>query len=116
MKKLMLAAVAVVGVALTAAEASASGCSSPFCQGPGAQGGLGLFRKQPLPAFQAAPWYLYWPYNAHFMTPSPLQGPYYAPPPVGGGMVNPYFPAQYPVPPVGLAPAVPAVPAYTPAP
>lgn len=113
MKKLMSAAVAVL--AFSAAEASAAGCSSPFCQGPGLQGGL--FKKQPLPAFQAAPWYLYWPYNAHFMTPSPLQGPYYAPPP-GGQLANPYFPAQYPVPAVGVVPgaAVPAAPTYTPAP
>jgi len=61
-----------------------------------------LFVKQPLPAFQAAPWYLYWPYNAHFMTPAPLglgtQG--YAPGAYGsygagfnGGGGNPYFPA-----------------------
>ena len=101
MKKLILAAVAVLGVALSAAPASAAGCSSPFCQGPGVKGTV--FKKHPMPAFQAAPWYLYWPYNAHFMTPSPLQGPYYAPPPAGG-VVNPYFPAA------------PVVPAFTPAP
>ena len=70
------------------------GCNGPLCQAPPSVDGGGLFGRilgrQPMPAFQAAPWYLYWPYNAHFMTPAPLQGAYYAPP-TGGGMVNPYF-------------------------
>ena len=85
MKKLFAIAAATVGVAALASDASAAGCASPFCGGansgwrPG-----GLFVKQPLPAFQAAPWYLYWPYNAHFQTPAPLTGPYYAPPYSGG--------------------------------
>ena len=110
MKKLfVIAAATTLGVAALASEASASGCASPFCGSPGGGGGWrpgGLFMKQPLPAFQAAPWYLYWPYNAHFMTPSPLTGPYYAPPYSGGQLVNPYFPAQ---------PAYPVVPQTAPA-
>ena len=52
----------------------------------------------------AAPWYLYWPYDAHFMTPAPLQGAYYAPPMMGNYPAQPYFPS--PVgPPYGNYPA-----------
>jgi hypothetical protein len=43
------------------------------------------------PKLQAAPWYVYWPYNGHFMTPAPMAAPF-VPPPAMGGMVNPYFP------------------------
>lgn len=46
-----------------------------------------------LPVFQAAPWYLYWPYDAHFQTPAPIFGAYYAPPIGGNFPVQPYFPA-----------------------
>lgn len=74
--------------------------------------------RQPLPAFQAAPWYLYWPYNAHFMTPAPLglNTPYYSPGSYGGsysGQGNPYFsqlqqgnPQPGPIPQSGPAPQV----------
>ncbi len=122
MKKLFALAAASLSVAAVASDASSAGCASPFCGGggPGWLGHGGLFVKQPLPAFQAAPWYLYWPYNAHFQTPAPLTGPYYAPPYSGGGLVNPYFPAQpgYPVVPPGAVPppppgAVPPPPAGT---
>ena len=92
MKKLIVIAAAALGIGMFASDASASGCSSPFCQGQ--SGGLKqFFFKSPMPAFQAAPWYLYWPYTAHFQTPAPLTGPYYAPPYSGGQLVNPYFPA-----------------------
>jgi hypothetical protein len=54
--------------------------------------------KQKLPAFQAAPWYNYWPYDAHFLTPAPISGPFYGPPLTGNFPVNPYFPGPaYPV-------------------
>jgi hypothetical protein len=53
------------------------------------QGGWG---KPKLPAFQAAPWYNYWPYDAHFLTPAPVSGPFYGPPLTGNFPVNPYFP------------------------
>lgn len=46
-----------------------------------------------LPAFQAAPWYNYWPYDAHFLTPAPVGGAFYGPPMTGNFPVNPYFPA-----------------------
>jgi hypothetical protein len=115
MKKVMFAAaVSLVGLS---AGAQAAGCDSPFCQGGRGHGG-GFFGK-PMPAFQAAPWYLYWPYNQHFMTPAPLQGAFSAPPMGYGGLHNPYFPgggmpaggANYP-PQSGYAPA----PSYPPAP
>ena len=84
MKKLLVFAAVVLGVGASATEASAAGGARPFCQDCGNNNQRGMFLfKYPLPAFQAAPWYLYWPYNAHFMTPSPLTGPYYAPPYTG---------------------------------
>jgi hypothetical protein len=95
MKKLIIAIAAIAVTAAVATDSRASGyCNGPLCQPPPAvqAGGLfhKLFVKQPLPAFQAAPWYLYWPYNAHFMTPAPLNGAYYAPP--TGPIANPFFP------------------------
>jgi hypothetical protein len=94
MKKLIVAAAAVALFALSVPTASAAGCQGVACQNPG-QSAAGAFArffgKQPLPAFQAAPWYLYWPYNAHFQTPAPRMGQYYAPP--TGPIANPYFPA-----------------------
>lgn len=91
MKKLILSV-----VALAAMSGVASAAGGPFSATPGQQQHQGplarLLGKQPLPAFQAAPWYLYWPYNSHFMTPAPLTGAYYAPPTAGN--VNPYFPGR----------------------
>jgi hypothetical protein len=49
-----------------------------------------------LPVFLAAPWYLYWPYDAHFLTPAPVGGLYYPPPIPGNFPVQPYFPVQPP--------------------
>ena len=84
MKKLIFA---IAVIAAFASEALAGGCTGPWCQGK---------NKSPYgqPVFQAAPWYLYWPYNAHFQTPSPMMGAYYAPPSHGGMLQSPYFPAQ----------------------
>ena len=97
MKTFFYSLVAIAMVAATVVDVRAGGCSGPGCpqsaapstypQGPFAK----LFGKNPLPAFQAAPWYLYWPYNGHFQTPAPLMGAYYAPP-SGPAMGNPYFP------------------------
>ena len=55
------------------------------------QGFQGLHRQK-LPVFQAAPWYNYWPYDGHFLTPAPVSGPFYGPPLTGNFPVNPYFP------------------------
>lgn len=105
MKKLIFALAAVAVTAAFAADARASGCNGPLCQPQAPHAGgffQSLFCKQPLPAFQAAPWYLYWPYNAHFMTPAPLTGAYYAPATAPGAYGNPYFSgypaAGYPAP------------------
>jgi hypothetical protein len=85
MKKI---AFAIAALAALASQAQADGfCSGPFCQKNNGRGAHGY------PTFQAAPWYLYWPYNQHFMTPAPLMGAYYAPPSHGGTLVSPYFPA-----------------------
>jgi hypothetical protein len=46
---------------------------------------------KPLPTFQAAPWYLYWPYDAHFQTPAPVFAGF-APPPTYPLPYNPYNP------------------------
>jgi len=103
MKKLLFAAVALCVLAATARDASADGIPSPFYQGAPKRGMF--FKKHPVPAFQAAPWYSYWPYTSHFQTPSPLQGAFYAPPYGGGGMMNPYFPAHG-----GAMPVIPVPP------
>ena len=97
MKTFFYSLVAIAMVAATAVDVRAGGCSGPGCpqsappthpQGPFAK----LFGKNPLPAFQAAPWYLYWPYDGHFLTPAPVQGAFYGPPGPGNFPVNPYFP------------------------
>ena len=100
MKTLIASLLAAAGLALAAPDAAANGNLTPRGQYPGqfAQNTNGprmpFFRQAPVPAFQAAPWYSYWPYNSHFMTPAPLTGAYYGPPGGGaGGLVNPYFPA-----------------------
>ncbi|HJZ56228.1 MAG TPA: hypothetical protein VKE74_14775 [Gemmataceae bacterium] len=96
-RKLVFAATVALGVTATDAPAFGppGGCTGPMCNQPHYPT-LGAFlfgsRRQPLPTFQAAPWYLYWPYDAHFLTPAPVTGPFYGP--AGpGNFVNPYFPA-----------------------
>lgn len=81
MKRLLFAAYVL---AVMATDALAGGGCGPWCQGRGHGGGQA--------AFQAAPWYLYWPYNQHFQTPSPMMGAWYGPPSYGGTLQNPYFP------------------------
>ena len=89
-------------LAVTAGSASAVGhpCNGPFCN----QGAYPSYRhtllslgggggnRQPLPTYQASPWYQYWPYDGHFLTPAPIAGPFYGPPLTGNFPVNPYFP------------------------
>ena len=48
-------------------------------------------RGPQLPVFLAAPWYLYWPYDAHFMTPAPVAAPFFAPPAPGNYPAQPYI-------------------------
>ncbi len=109
----VLAVAAALALGATASPASANGgCSGPFCNQPkyptlfGAFAGLS--HKQPV--FQAAPWYLYWPYDAHFLTPAPVGGAFYGPPGPGNFPVNPYFPqpnAPHAPVPGGAAPYAP---------
>jgi hypothetical protein len=114
-RNLLVAAAVVGGVAVTSSQALAwgqRGCSGPFCNQSRypalksylLQGHLG--NSQPKPTFQAAPWYLYWPYDGHFMTPAPIHAPFHAPPGTGNFPVNPYFPA--PAGPYGPMPGGPA--------
>jgi hypothetical protein len=90
------AAVALAVLAVDAGIASAQ-CRGPFCNQPKyptLSSYLFKSHQQPaLPTYQAAPWYLYWPYDAHFMTPAPVNAPWYGPPVGGNFPVNPYFPA-----------------------
>lgn len=115
--KLLRSFVIVAGVALAlgaADRAQAAGIGVPCigCNNGGGGGGAGagpaqrktLFNgqfhgfgliqpKAKLPAFQAAPWYNYWPYDGHFLTPAPINGgAFYGPPMTGNFPVNPYFP------------------------
>ncbi len=97
-RKILFAAAVALGVAGSESSAQAQwGCNGPMCNQPkyptlGAMLFNGGRSQQPLPTFQAAPWYLYWPYDAHFQTPAPVTGPWYGPPNCAGG-ANPYFPA-----------------------
>ncbi len=135
LRSFVIAAAAGLALAGTAGTASAWGWGKDSCSGPNCGhakppaptptslfGGIG--HKTKLPAFQAAPWYNYWPYDAHFLTPAPISGPFYGPPLTGNFPVNPYFPGPA-VPygggyglgggiPGGPAPAIPAMPAPMP--
>jgi hypothetical protein len=120
----LLAAAAALGLAATA-EANGPnwgrhGCNGPFCNTPNYPRFHGSWRstllgghQQPLPTFQAAPWYLYWPYDGHFLTPAPVTGAFYGPPAGGNFPVNPYFPA--PAGPYGPVPGGPPPSAVGPA-
>lgn len=122
-RKLVIAAAVAVALAATGSTATAQvGCNGPGCNGPKYPTlGSALFGNKPaLPTYQAAPWYLYWPYDAHFQTPAPVVGPWYGPPVAGNFPVNPYFPApQYgyygPIP-GGRAPGGPMPTGYGPTP
>ncbi len=92
MKKLFLSLLAAAGLLAVAEPVLAGGEANPFNGPPNTRLFPPIFRKQSLPAFQAAPWYLYFPYNGHFQTPAPIggggMGGYGG---YGGGMGNPYF-------------------------
>lgn len=95
MKKFVAIVAIALGFVLCSTDASAAGYANPFGVPSKAHPFDRWFKQKPLPAFQAAPWYTYWPYNNHFMTPAPIPG--YAGGPAdfsqsGHGM-NPYFPA-----------------------
>src|SRR5208283_5718891 len=71
----------------------------------------------------AAPWYQYWPYNAHFQTPAPTGYPYWPAPmtamgygaaPMGPGAGPATYYGAAPMPPSPVQPAAyyPQAPAY----
>ena len=106
-KFVVLSAVIALALPLTAcADGLFRGCNS--CDGriglfhhappppPQGHGGFGFFQ----PPFQAAPWYLYWPYDQHFQMPAPIGAPYFAPQAYANPMQNNYFPpaAAAPIP------------------
>ncbi len=101
MKKLLVALAAAFGLLLSTGTASAVGYAANPVNVPTHQNKpfQRFFLKQPLPAFQAAPWYLYFPYNEHFQMPAPPPGADFGPAGPGaypsGGYTNPYFPNQY---------------------
>jgi len=126
MTKLFLGVIAAGLLSPLAQVATAGGEGNPFNGPPSNRLIFPLFRKQSLPAFQAAPWYLYWPYNGHFQTPAPLFGGYgggyggggYGGGGYGGGyggQMNPYFPHVAPPPPAKV-PAPPTTDTSNPAP
>jgi hypothetical protein len=99
-RQFLIALGVAAALATTAGTASAVGhpCNGPYCNQAAYPKhrhfllGAGFGGKQPLPVYQAAPWYLYWPYDAHFLTPAPVTGAFYGPPTPGNFPVNPYFP------------------------
>jgi len=94
-RKFVFIAAVALGAAAGDAQAQHGG-HAPFSNNPRYPTlGTYLFQShnQPKPTFQAAPWYLYWPYDGHFLTPAPVNAPFYAPPGNGNFPVNPYFPA-----------------------
>jgi len=102
---MLIAVLASAALAASAGNASADGwgCSGPGC-GKGGKGGCVPYPNYysfgsyafgshcNKPTFQAAPWYLYWPYDGHFLTPAPVTGAFFGPPTPGNFPVNPYFP------------------------
>jgi len=122
----VLAALAMPMTASAGGLFNRGGCDSGNCGNGGCNGGNhGCLANHPptyaqhngfgfcQPPFQAAPWYLYWPYDAHFQLPAPIAAPYIAPQGFNTPW-NPYFPAPAgPMPPPGYpgAPVAPGVPA-----
>jgi hypothetical protein len=126
-RKIVFAAAVALGVAGSESRAQAQ-CNGPMCN-QARYNTLGQFLGKghgQLPTYQAAPWYLYWPYDAHFQTPAPVTGAWYGPPNCRAP-INPYFPAAPvgfgaygPPPGYGYPPppgyAVPTGPGYGPLP
>jgi hypothetical protein len=55
--------------------------------GPCAGGNCNHGRRLP---FMTYPWYVYWPYDAHFQTPAPIGAPHYPPHMGGHAGMGPY--------------------------
>ncbi len=98
LRRLLFGLMTVGAFAAGTGVASANpGCNSPYCGNkPSKPMYGGVAASAGMPTFQAAPWYLYWPYDAHFQMPAPLTGAFYGPPIGGNFPVNPYFAPAYP--------------------
>jgi hypothetical protein len=112
MKNLLWACVLALPLLALPAEAKAFG-GAPFQIDVGAKAWCNV-RWGPYGGMpQAGPWYLYWPYEAHFLAPAPGVSPFFPPPmtlPPGFGQPPapmPHVPQGYapPVPPGGMQPA-----------
>lgn len=57
-----------------------------------------------------APWYLYWPMDAHFQVPAPTNYPYWPPPMTP--MMGSYYQPGSPISPASYGPGYGAVPYY----
>ncbi|QDU21631.1 hypothetical protein [Urbifossiella limnaea] len=121
LRKSVIAAAAALAALPASAMADGRIHGSPFMSQPHTPRlGPYLFanhHNRQLPAFQAAPWYLYWPYDGHFQTPAPVHAPFYGPPAGGNFPVNPYFPGPagyYGPMPGGPAPVMAPAPAIHP--
>ena len=86
MKLIRSFALTVAALAVAAGTANAWGSKSS-CSSCGHSGSHGWPAPTTLfgshhnkPTFQAAPWYNYWPYDGHFLTPAPVSGAFSAPP------------------------------------
>ena len=115
MKKWIL--VAAVALAVSGNQAFALDPYGPQKPSPVSNHSKGSYSSygRTLPVFMAAPWYLYWPYDAHFLTPAPVGGAFYPPPMMGNYPVQPYFPMPQYTPPQGQGPNMVAPVAYPPA-
>src|SRR5262245_42475622 len=76
---------ALLAMALLAGQASANGYGygqTGFCFRLRLLGGIspGCYGPNGGPGQQLGPWYLYWPYEAHFQTPALPQYPYWPAP------------------------------------
>jgi hypothetical protein len=120
MKKLFAIALLALSLGATVARANNTICiSMPSCAYRVEAGCNFHFRILPLEpnASQLGPWYLYWPMEAHFVTPAPIGYPYWPNPMTLPSMAlgGPGSPATPPVPPApGVVPAIPQPPAPAP--
>jgi hypothetical protein len=93
MKRMIIAA--VLGLVLAASSASASGCG-----GGGFGGSVGVNAQWGPPGGACpgvlGPWYLYWPYEAHFAMPAHPQFPYWPTQTLPGGASAVVAPTVYP--------------------
>ena len=98
MRKLLWACALALPLLALPTEARATWCIGDYQVDTGAKVWFNVYQYgKPV----AGPWYLYWPYEAHFMTAAPG--------------VNPYFPPPMTLPPnFGQPPSAPAAPGYKP--